>query len=267
MKRIILHLGIIDIILLWLMSLTIYHAPNYVDDSFLLAQNTIITNQKDLYNMINNSLTTKNNIFTCSSKYANCINDLKELFNNKELLNIMNNRVNPYDSYKTISVSYLSDNTFKINIKKNYSEEDIIIINNKIDKIINNIINNNMTNKEKVKVVHDYLIKNAVYDLDNKDKSNTAYGALIKGYTNCQGYADAYSLLLNKLNISNYKIVNNNHVWNAVKIDNKWYQIDVTYDAPLISFNENIIRYDCFLKDSLNDKDHTYNKELYNILI
>lgn len=274
MKRIILYIGIIDIVLLWLVSI-INNSFNYnriENDSFLLSKNIIISKQEDIYNYIINSINnTADNTFKCSVKYANCVNDLSSLFNNIQILNAINNNVNTYNSYDSIVVKYVKNNEFNLIITKKYSDDEIKQIDNKINSIIKRIIDNNMSEKEKVRVIHDYLINNAIYDLNkinNKShyKSNTAYGTIINGYAICSGYADSFAIFLDKLGIQNYKVGNNDHVWNVLKLGNKWYQVDITYDAPLTTFDKNMIRYDYFLKESFNDDIHKYNKDLYTQL-
>ena len=82
---------------------------------------------------------------------------------------------------------------------------------NNFDKILNENVNNNMPPKEKIRVIHDYIIDHTEYDklkYENKNddtyKSNTAYGVLIEGYGTCNGYADAMEIFLDKMNIINY---------------------------------------------------------------
>ena len=39
------------------------------------------------------------------------------------------------------------------------------------------------------------------------------------------------------------------HVWNIVKLDGVWYNIDLTWDDPIGSNGESLISYDFFLKN------------------
>ena len=64
-----------------------------------------------------------------------------------------------------------------------------------------------------------------------------AYGALVEGYSVCEGIADAFILLCRLNGIECIKItglgVNNggseNHAWNKVYIDGAWYGVDATW--------------------------------------
>ena len=67
-----------------------------------------------------------------------------------------------------------------------------------------------------------------------------ATGVFLKGSSVCAGYAVTYRLVLEILGIENCVIVNNKeaddpayHIWNYVKLDGKWYHVDVTWnDSP-----------------------------------
>ena len=50
------------------------------------------------------------------------------------------------------------------------------------------------------------------------------------------------------------------HAWNMVKIKNKWYHIDCTYDDPVVngSFNNKHVFMDFFLKDRPGNVCYTY---------
>ena len=101
-----------------------------------------------------------------------------------------------------------------------------------------------------------------------KYSSNTAYGVLFEGYGICSGYADAMALFLNYYHIPNYKVVSENHVWNAVYLDGNWYHLDLTWDDPVTENNTNI-RLDNFLLitteqlEQLNTGYHVYDKSIY----
>ncbi|MBQ6041173.1 MAG: hypothetical protein IJL32_10435 [Oscillospiraceae bacterium] len=50
----------------------------------------------------------------------------------------------------------------------------------------------------------------------------------------CDGYAQAYTMLLAAANIESYVISAPGHSWNLVKIGEKYYQTDVTWDDPRV---------------------------------
>ena len=131
-----------------------------------------------------------------------------------------------------------------------------------------------VTTKQLDKIIHDFIIDNAEYDklkYNNKNdatyKSNTAYGVLIQGYGTCNGYADAMAIFLDKLNIINYKISNDEHIWNLVYLDGKWYHLDLTWDDPISDININRDTYFLITTktlEELNDGTHNFDKKIYS---
>lgn len=92
--------------------------------------------------------------------------------------------------------------------------------------------------------VFDYIIDNCKYgydsDIEDKDDAinfvNNTYSALVDKMTVCEGYSRTFQLLCNKVGIECVCISgtagDENHMWNCVKIDDKWYQTDVTWSHP-----------------------------------
>lgn len=94
---------------------------------------------------------------------------------------------------------------------------------------------------EQALAAHDYLVAHCAYNWDvaTTDRTDTpyvhsAYGALVNGDAVCQGYALAYKLLLDALDIDCALVSSTpmNHVWNLVELDGVWYHVDVTWDDP-----------------------------------
>lgn len=98
--------------------------------------------------------------------------------------------------------------------------------------------------QEKLKIAHDFLAIISEYDGESSRQgvlgpsgwdAYNSYGALVKRNCVCQGYALAYKALVDALEIDGVDVsyINSrsaNHVWNAVHLDNNWYQVDVTWD-------------------------------------
>ena len=85
------------------------------------------------------------------------------------------------------------------------------------------------------------------------------------------GYSDAMAFFLDKLGIENIKITNDEHVWNAVRINNTWYHIDLTWDDPIYKNGGNLTIHDYFmistkeLKDK-NDGSHDFDEKIYDFI-
>lgn len=140
-----------------------------------------------------------------------------------------------------------------------------------IDKVYA-VITPNMTDYEKVRAVHDYIILHTAYDYDNylndtvPEASYTMYGVFVNRIAVCEGYALSMVYLLNKIGIETIYVPSDeamNHAWNKVKIDGKWYNLDVTWDDP-VPDREGKIQYNYFLvSDQQLAKTHTWdNKNL-----
>ena len=89
---------------------------------------------------------------------------------------------------------------------------------------------------------------------------------LVEKYGICSGYSDTMKIFLDKLNIINYKISNDQHIWNLVYLDGTWYHLDLTWDDPISEVN--ITRDNYFLIDNatlelLDDDEHHYNKDYF----
>lgn len=103
----------------------------------------------------------------------------------------------------------------------------------KADEILSKITSD-MTDADKLKYIHDYIIDNVTYDAEAMDCDNV-YGALIKNRTHCQGFSKSICFLCDKLGIESLLITGDaggGHMWNMVKIDDKWYHLDATWDDP-----------------------------------
>lgn len=249
----------------------------YLDRDFEFVQNydDEVHNYTELLNYIYHVVNTgsKEGTGYCVREYKNCAKDLEEIGNNKELLSTINNFVHPYNSFSSIIFTYNTKGEFDIKVNKIYSEENIVKINEVVDRVIKENIVDTMTTTQKLKIIHDYIIDNTKYDtLKSKNindmtyKSNTAIGVLLEGYGICSGYSDAMCIFLDKLGIDNYKISNDTHIWNLVKVNNKWLHIDLTWDDPI--YEQNLNRDTYFLittaeLEKLNDNTHSFNKTVF----
>ncbi len=124
---------------------------------------------------------------------------------------------------------------------------------NKAKTIVGQIITSSMSDYECVKAIHDYLVKNVNYDYDGLNsgavnsathKSHSAEGALCDNLAVCDGYAKAFELLCAQVGIETYMMYGEagnatdgweSHAWNVVKVAGYWYQIDCTWDDPLVN--------------------------------
>jgi transglutaminase/protease-like cytokinesis protein 3 len=216
----------------------------------------------------------ENYIFNCN--YDNCINDIEKLDNNKDF-NSINQFVKVYSSYEKIYNSYSMNKRINVKVTKRYSEEEIKQINDKIDSIIKELkIDKEENVYDKIKLFHDYIANTNKYDSDRENNSSKyhsdkAIGTLFEGYSVCNGYADTMSIFLDKIGVSNIKVATDDHVWNAIYLNDKWYHIDLTWDDPINNLKKDMIIYDYFMitTDELlnkNDNEHSFDKEIYSFI-
>ena len=195
----------------------------------------------------------------------------------KDDLSNINGFVHPFNSFDTVETSYDSFGRVRLSIIKTYTDLEIVEINEKIKQIVDDKLKNKSDKREIIKIVHDYIINSTKYDKDRTDHniityaSNTAYGVLFEGYGICSGYADAMALFLNYYNIPNYKVASENHVWNAVYLDGKWYHLDLTWDDPILSSGEEVLDDTYFLITTeklkeINDSQHRFDDTIFREL-
>ena len=76
--------------------------------------------------------------------------------------------------------------------------------------------------------LHDWTLDQLEYDHNLNWCS--AESGLTRHQGTCESYQRIYSKLLDAAGIANGRITGNGHTWNAVKIDSKWCQMDLTWD-------------------------------------
>lgn len=116
-----------------------------------------------------------------------------------------------------------------------------------------------------LKYFHDQIIERCVYNAEAENMLN-AYGCLVEGRAVCEGYAKAFILLCSRYGIECVPVVGTTldedgeavpHMWNMVKLDEKWYHFDLTWDDPITTIGDDFIKYDYFaLSDEEISQDH-----------
>ena len=164
--------------------------------------------------------------------------------------------------------------TIKVTYKTTKEQEEYI--NKELSKIINSIIAPNMNDFDKIKAINKYLINRFQYD--DSLKSNNVYSALTTGKTICQGYAMAAYKMFNLVGIENRIIIGDldgvPHGWNLVKLNGKWYHLDITNNDSVgenkyFLKNDEILRSEGFRweADNYPKCSEEYDENLNNSLI
>lgn len=179
--------------------------------------------------------------------------------------------------------SAVNGTTVSFKIEWLESKEQTKTVKKKIDEIIEMYDVDHMSDYDKIKFVHDYIVKNVSYD--KSERYFSAYEGLIGGETVCQGFSLLTYRMLTQAGVRCRYVVGKyvpegktegeNHAWNLVKLGDRWYYLDNTWDAcsyQQSGTEESQTRY--FLKGSNSfEKEHIADEiengsdiaNLYNI--
>lgn len=149
-----------------------------------------------------------------------------------------------------------------------------------------------LSDYDRVERIHDHIIYNAAYALpedpgyrpmtksDNLDRIygvsvHSPYAITQHGRGVCQSYAALFQKFSDRLDIPSRFILGTRdyhgeekHSWNKVQIDGNWYNIDLTWDDPVIGNGSNNLntgyeRKQYFLRsDEVFLKDHSFETNL-----
>ena len=192
----------------------------------------------DVYNHLEN-WDTEFEISYYKSDVLDIIRDIakKDDYLNRSLSKLVYERVG---NRATVKVTYIT------------TKEQEEYINMELQTIVDSIITNNMSDFDKIKIINKYLVDR--YKYDDSLVSNNVYSALTTGKTTCQGYAMTAYKMLNLAGIENRIIIGDldgvPHGWNLVKLDEKWYHLDVT-NNDAVGTDRYFLKDD---KDLRNDK-------------
>ena len=146
-----------------------------------------------------------------------------------------------------------------------YNMEELAFVESEVNSAAEKILSGltaEMSKVDMIKHLHDSVILSCKYSADGQNSGN-AYGALVEGRAVCEGYARAMAYLCRKAGI-NCEIIsgtakNVSHMWNMVEVDGKWYNIDLTWDDPVLSVDiDDYVSYAYFnVTDSFIKRTHT----------
>lgn len=164
-----------------------------------------------------------------------------------------------------------SAHTFEMNFTYKYSVREANEMLAKTEKEAMKIIaltDESMSDYEKLKIFHDYLVLNVESSTENP-YADSVYGALVEKKALCEGFAKAFSYLCNISGIENMIVTGYtdvDHMWNMVKLEGSWYHIDVGWDKPsesLAAKYPDMVLYQYFLvSDDIIKNNRTINSLL-----
>lgn len=235
-------------------------------------------NQKSIYKSLANGIKElENEIILKNYEYTDnqtSLSDIELVFNyfcldHPEVFYLNNN-------YTVSTISSIIVN--KVVIEVNYSVENIEELNFKVDKI-NGVIDSylkEVKNKgtfESEIILHDNLARNVKYyeHEEIEDIPNTCHtieGAFLNNEAVCDGLSKAIQVLLSNIDIKNIVVIGelgqSPHAWNMVKLEDTWYNLDITSNKSIkLEDGNSIVMHvyfnvdDDFIADTheFNDKD------------
>ena len=155
-----------------------------------------------------------------------------------------------FDMNITYTVSYLSDAA---------QEEKVAQIEKEVFQTLKI---SGKSDYQKVKAIYDYICSNVSYDYTNLNDDTyiqkyTAYAALIDKTAVCQGYASLLYRMVLDAGVD-ARVISGDaggpHAWNIVRLKDKYYNLDSTWDAG----REN---YSYFLKSMKAFSDHERDED------
>lgn len=143
------------------------------------------------------------------------------------------------------------------------SKEQTEQVDVEVKKVLKKLKVDTLKDYKKIKVIHDYIVDHASYDLSTN--RNSAYAALLDKSSACQGYASLTYKMMTEAGIPcriiSGKAKGEPHAWNIVKLGDVWYNIDCTWDDPVGLYGKSNMRYEYFLKSNMDFKDHKRDAE------
>ena len=135
-------------------------------------------------------------------------------------------------------------------------EEEEASVERKIKEIVKSVTRSGMSEREKAKALHDWIIDHAEYDYSFR--KYTAKELLFEGTGVCEAYMDTYRRMLDEAGIVNETIIGKgngaSHGWNVIRIDGQWYHVDCTWD------DTSRIRYKYFMvSEQAIRQDHSFD--------
>lgn len=147
-------------------------------------------------------------------------------------------------------------------------------VRDKAEAIIKRVIKPGMTDYEKALAIHDHIIENARYDIENLTRgtlppeSSSPFGVLVRGVGVCESYAKAMKLIMDRLEIPCLYVTGQadgeGHAWNMVAIEGRYYHIDLTWNDPVMPDGSDVLRHDYFnVTDREISVSHSWDRDAY----
>ena len=148
-------------------------------------------------------------------------------------------------------------------VLNDYTEDELRQMYTALDEAADDIISQIPAGSDDYRTalfIHDQLVQNTRYATEKTGLTynglwGNSYGCLVDGSAVCQGYAEAYQLIMQKLGnecgVCSGISDRGSHAWNYLKLDGDYYWVDVTWDDPESESDEGSLRHNYFM---INDE-------------
>ena len=130
----------------------------------------------------------------------------------------------------------LAEHMAETNICYRYDAETAAKMTKELDAAADRILEQvsyTQTEWQKLRTIHDGIAAGCTYEIGAR--SDDAYGCLVDGIAQCEGYAKAFLYVTRRAELETMCVTGKSergvlHVWNMVQIDGNYYHVDVTWD-------------------------------------
>lgn len=149
------------------------------------------------------------------------------------------------------------------------SERDRAVISAK--GLAKTMFSSKMTDYERELKIHDYIVDQTSYHIEGSQSFNMV-GVFNDHKAVCGGYAEAFNYLATLAGLDSRIVIGEGisegetigHAWNAVEIQGQWYQVDPTWDDPVMPEEEQRKSYIYLnITDDEMDIDHNWERRAY----
>ena len=153
--------------------------------------------------------------------------------------------ISGYYSSSYSKYNYYLTITYKFTYYTTYNQEQKL--NKDVLAYISKNVNKNDTDLSKISMIYNYISKSVKYNKNIGDIKYSAYSAYENKTAICQGYSTLLYKMLKEADIDEVRVIRSStHSWNIVKIGNKYYHLDTTWEATTSKKGN----YNYFLKGS-----------------
>lgn len=145
---------------------------------------------------------------------------------------------------------------------------------NMIDDALNGMNINSLSNEDKIMAIHDYIINKTRYNFGDANHLSKGFevsspeAIMLGDGGNCEAYSKLFQMMAKRAGLKSRYIVGDTnkgkHAWDMVKLDEKWYHIDVTFDDPLVDGKDAIL-HKYYLKTDEQFKAMGYSWNAYPV--